>query len=304
MKFYKIALLFVLIYSCSSKKEIVTNSSKNGIETLKVKDSLIQEVILESTAKSKDPKIEDVTESPKKTIPKQNADNLLTIDYDVESITGSIKKPEHNAFNKLLKKYVSKNGNVNYKDFKNDHNALLNYISLISNNVPNDTWKKEDIMAFWINAYNAMTVDLILRHYPIKSIKDIEEPWKQRHWKLGDKWHNLNDIEHQILRKMNDPRIHFAIVCASMSCPKLSNEAFTALNVESKLTIATQEFINDSSKNKITKNSLELSKIFQWFTKDFKQHRSLIDFLNQYSEIEISKNAKKSFKNYNWNLNE
>ena len=124
-------------------------------------------------------------------------------------------------------------------------------------------------------------------------------------WKFGDKWLNLNDIEHQILRKMDEPRIHFAIVCASVSCPKLQNEAFTNDNLEEQLTNATKEFLTDNSKNRLSDNSIKLSKIFKWFGKDFKtKNSSLIDFLNQYSDITISSNAKKSYLDYNWDLNE
>jgi len=181
---------------------------------------------------------------------------------------------------------------------------LSNYIKSLSINTPTDIWTKEDKLSYWINAYNAMTVDLILRHYPIKSIKDIEKPWDQRHWKLGNKWYNLNDIEHKILRKMNEPRVHFAMVCASVSCPKLLNQAFTSPNLDKQLTDVTKAFLNDSTKNNLSQNSLKLSKIFQWFAKDFKENGSLIDFLNQYSKTKISVKAKKDFKNYNWNLNE
>jgi hypothetical protein len=103
---------------------------------------------------------------------------------------------------------------------------------------------------------------------------------------------------------MNEPRIHFAIVCASESCPKLQNEAFTASNLETLLTNSTKEFLSDSSKNEISTNRIRLSKIFKWFAKDFKQYRNLIDFLNLYSEVQISDTASKSFKDYNWDLNE
>ena len=103
---------------------------------------------------------------------------------------------------------------------------------------------------------------------------------------------------------MDEPRIHFAIVCASFSCPKLQNEAFTSVNLEKQLTSATKEFLNDSKRNEISASNLKLSKIFQWFAKDFKQEGSLIDFLNQYSDIKISPNAKKRFMDYNWDLNE
>jgi hypothetical protein len=102
---------------------------------------------------------------------------------------------------------------------------------------------------------------------------------------------------------MDEPRIHFAIVCASYSCPKLQNKAFYAENLEEQLTNATKEFLNDFERNEISENDLKLSKIFQWFTKDFKQNGSLIDFLNKYSDIQISETAKIKYKDYNWNLN-
>ena len=143
-----------------------------------------------------------------------------------------------------------------------------------------------------------------MRHYPIKSIKDIKDPWQQRFRKLGDKWYNLDEIEHQILRKMNEPRIHFAIVCASVSCPKLKNEAFIAPRLEAQLTQATKDFLNDTTKNQVTPNNVKLSKIFKWFAKDFKTEGSLIDFINLYAKNKIDKNAKISYLNYDWNLNE
>jgi hypothetical protein len=121
---------------------------------------------------------------------------------------------------------------------------------------------------------------------------------------LGEKWYNLDEIEHQILRKMNEPRIHFAIVCASYSCPKLQNEAFVASNLEQQLTKATKKFLNDPERNSISKDNLELSKIFKWFAKDFKRNGSLIDFLNQYTDVKISTKARINYKDYNWDLNE
>jgi len=211
---------------------------------------------------------------------------------------------DHGIFNDLLKKHVSSNGNVNYKGFKSDSKTLQSYIDLLKTHQPIDSWTKEDKFAYWINAYNALTIDLILRNYPTKSIKDIKDPWDQRLWQLGEKNYNLNDIEHKILRKMNEPRIHFAIVCASVSCPKLQNKAFTALNLEEQLTNATKEFLADTSKNELTENNIKLSKIFKWFKKDFEQNGSLIDFFNEYSEVSISNGAKKSYKDYNWDLND
>lgn len=210
----------------------------------------------------------------------------------------------HNVWNTLLQKHVTEDGVVNYKGFKKERTEIQNYITSLSENMPLETWSKEAKLVYWINAYNAMTVDLILRNYPTKSIKDISKPWNQRLWKLGNKWYNLDEIEHKILRKMNEPRIHFAINCASFSCPPLLNEAFTERNLEAQLTQVTKVFLADSRRNTITANKLEISKIFKWFSKDFKQNGSLIDFLNKYSDIKINANAKKKYKDYDWNLNE
>ena len=210
----------------------------------------------------------------------------------------------HNHWNKLLQKHVSKEGNVNYKGFKNDRLSLTAYIKSLGENMPTNRWSKEDKLAYWINAYNAMTVDLIIKKYPIKSIRNIFSPWKKRLWKLGKKWYNLNEIEHKILRKMNEPRIHFTIVCASYSCPKLSNKAYVAKDLELQLTKATKDFLSDPERNNLSENNIKLSKIFKWFSNDFKNDGTLIDFLNKYSDIKILNSAKKSFKKYNWDLNE
>jgi hypothetical protein len=155
-----------------------------------------------------------------------------------------------------------------------------------------------------MNAYNAMTIDLIIRSYPINSIKDLKKPWDQRLWKLGEKWYNLNEIEHQILRKMNDPRIHFGINCASFSCPPLLNTAFNASEVDAQLDKVAIRFINDPRRNSISKMNIEISEIFSWFAKDFKKDSSLSEFLNKYSKVQIHPKARKKFKKYDWSLNE
>ncbi|RED50214.1 DUF547 domain-containing protein [Seonamhaeicola aphaedonensis] len=220
----------------------------------------------------------------------------------LDKVTANVST-EHQLWNNLLEKYVSNDGLVDYQGFKKDYIKLEEYITVLQNSLPKKESSKNYKLAYWINAYNAFTVDLILRHYPIKSIKEINKPWKQRLWKLEDKWYNLDEIEHQILRKMNEPRIHFAIVCASYSCPKLQNEAFTTFNLETQLRNATKEFLSDTERNEISENELKLSKIFQWFSKDF-NNGSLIDYLNVYTDVSISEKAKISYKDYSWNLNE
>ena len=292
-------LFLVLITACSGSKKAIKISKSNE----KTEKEVVKKSEVEIT-----PKIsfetDEIIDIPDNYNPNQK------IKKDSSRFDKDLKKHErslHFLFDELLKKYVSDNGNVDYEGFKNSREKLLGYISILQNTFPKfDKLKpsKEQKLAYWINAYNALTIDLILQNYPLKSIKDIDKPWDQRLWKFGNKWLNLNDIEHQILRKMDEPRIHFAIVCASFSCPKLQNTAFTVSDIETQLTTATKEFLDDSTKNYISQNNLRLSKILKWFAKDFKTNGSLIDFLNKYTEIEISSKAKKSFKDYNWDLND
>ena len=251
----------------------------------------------EDDSKVETPKVVEV--NPSETMETSNKNENLSPKDDM-----NLEAFNHNDFNTLLEMYVSNQGNVNYKGFKKDISLLKNYIASLGDNMPTNSWSREDKLAYWINAYNAMTIDLIVRHYPTSSIKDIDKPWQQRYWKLGDKWYNLDEIEHQIIRKMGEPRIHFALVCAAKSCPKLHNKAFTAQTLEEDLSQLTRGFLADSSKNSISENTLKLSKIFKWFAKDFKENGSLIDFLNEYTDVTISSKAKKSFNDYYWDLNE
>ncbi|MBF2709610.1 DUF547 domain-containing protein [Flavobacterium soyangense] len=210
----------------------------------------------------------------------------------------------HSKWNELLQKHVSSKGNVDYKGFKKDALALQSYLDLLAKNTPEKSWSKNAVLAYWINAYNAFTVKLILDNYPIKSIKKINGPWDKEFFALGGKKYSLGEIEHKILRKMNEPRIHFAINCASFSCPNLANEAYTEAELEKQLSRAAKSFLNDASKNAISANKAELSQIFDWFSDDFKKNGTLIDFINKYSLVKMDDNAKISFKDYNWNLNE
>ena len=209
----------------------------------------------------------------------------------------------HKPFNDLLTTHVTNDGRVSYTGFKQHWGTLRAYIATLGEHLPTASWTTEDKLAYWMNAYNAMTIDLILRHQPLESIKDIKNPWDQRFWKLGDKYYNLDEIEHKILRKMDEPRIHFGINCASFSCPPLLNEAFVADNVNDQLDTVARKFINDSTRNTITPERLEISEIFNWFSKDFKKNGSLIDYINLYSDTQVVPNAKVRFKDYDWSLN-
>lgn len=292
-KLMYLLLLFVTCISCGTQQKTTENITA-------VNKSMIDSVNAQHDKPAKNDSINI-----------KNSELIVTSDSIVYNGTrefagtAEIVHFSHKAWNELLQKYVSDEGLVDYTGLKNDSQKLLFYLYDLRENEPTDDWSREEKLAYWINAYNAMTVDLILDSYPArKDIKEIRNPWKQRRWKIGDKVYNLDEIEHDILRKMNEPRIHFAINCASFSCPPLLNEAFTANKLETQFAKVTKEFINDSKRNTITKNELEISKIFRWFKEDFEQNGSLIDFLNKYSAIKIDKNADIDYKDYDWSLNE
>ena len=228
---------------------------------------------------------------------------LLFIVFSLHQI-----KAQTVIFNDLLQKHVSKDGIVDYKSFKIDEAKLGNYISYLEITSPEKNWSKNKQKAFWINAYNANTIKIILENYPLKSIMDIKQEgnsaWKIPFVKVGNKTYTLDYIEHEILRKtVFDPRIHVGVNCASGSCPKLSNTAFTEENIDSELTRLMKDFINDSSRNKISKDTIDISSIFDWFKDDFTKNSSLIAYLNTYSKTEINANAKISYLKYDWSLN-
>ncbi|MBL7814672.1 MAG: DUF547 domain-containing protein [Saprospiraceae bacterium] len=211
-------------------------------------------------------------------------------------------QPSHEAFDILLKKHVSSDGKVNYKNFKTDKTALENYIKTLIANVPQENWSKNDKMTYWINAYNALTINLIIQNYPLSKITDLDggKTWDVKRYTFGNKKLSLNDIENTILRPMSDARIHFAINCAAKSCPPLHNQAFTINNLNNLLDSRTKSFIN-SEANTLKTNEIKVSKIFDWYGKDF---GDLITYFNKYSKVKIGKTAKISFQEYDWRLNE
>lgn len=211
-------------------------------------------------------------------------------------------------FNNLLQTHVTDNGTVDYKSFKADEAKLNSYISYLEKTTPENSWSDNKKRAFWINAYNAYTIKIILENYPLKSILDIKQKgktaWKIPFAKVGGETYTLDHIEHKILRaKLFDPKIHVGVNCASGSCPKLGNVAFTEENIEAELTKLMKAFINDSSRNVLGKKKVQVSEIFNWFKADFTKEGSVIDYLNKYANTEIKSNAKISYLKYDWSLN-
>lgn len=184
----------------------------------------------------------------------------------------------HAPFDALLKSHV-KDGVVDYKGLKAREAALDAYLAVLDKTDP-ASLKREERLALWINAYNAFTLKLILKHTPgIGSIKDIPDRWNLEDWSVGGKRVSLDHIEHRILRKMGDPRIHFAIVCASKSCPDLVSEAYVPERLDAQLSAATRRFLADTQKGFRSgmkkgllggkKPVVHVSKILDWFGEDF-----------------------------------
>ena len=232
----------------------------------------------------------------------------------------------HKAFDSLLKKHVvlvdgGKASQVRYVDFARDRAALKAYLDVLSA-VPEAEfrgWTRPQQMAFLINAYNGYTVELILANYPLKSIKDIgsdlfSNRWKKKFFKLFGQDSYLDQIEHEMLRKpgaYNEPRVHFAVNCASIGCPMLREEAFVAERLEAQLEEQARRFLSDRSRNRLAAGRLEVSKIFDWFKEDFgvrerffaKYAAQLADGAEQQKLVADGK-APLSFLDYDWTLND
>lgn len=237
-------------------------------------------------------------------------------------LIGNTFGQDHKLFTEILNDLV-KNGLVDYDNLRND-DRLPKYLDQLSNTNIEELTRKEKL-AFWINAYNAYTLQVVVENYPIESIMELhtggriigyllgKTVWDKNFIEITGKKYNLNDIEHKILRKMNEPRIHFAIVCASISCPELRNEAYEANKLETQLDEQTKEFINDTLHNRFDLKNREakLSEIFNWFEEDFGNSKEdVLHYISNYLHEEIAYDIKNnlnkwdvSFMNYDWDLN-
>jgi len=237
----------------------------------------------------------------------------------------------HAQWEALTKKHVvwlprGHASQVDYGGFKADRKELKSYLDGLSAVTPSeyDGWKKPEKLAFLINAYNAYTVELILTEYPnIRSIKElgslITSPWKKRFFSLLGKPRSLDDVEHGMIRApgaFDEPRIHMAANCASIGCPALRSEAFVAARLDAQLEDSVVRFLSDRSRNRFKPQNgrLEVSKIFDWYGKDFAAKSGSVEaWLAQYADKFADeprdqqtirdKKAKLEFLDYDWALN-
>lgn len=274
----------------------------------------------------------------------QPSDNSLTIiSYSAEEMKSDKFDHTYSAYNSLLNKYLQ-NAKVDYQGFIKSRAAFEQFLKSIGavNEDDYQNWTEEQRLAYWINAYNAFTIKAIIDHFPIKrsfslvgifyapsnSILQIKGVWTKLKFRAVSRMVTLDEIEHQILRKkFNEPRIHMAINCASISCPDLSSEAYTADKLEVQLSEASSNFVNNPDKGVYIKQKngrVKLSKIFKWFGDDFipkygseklfknysLKENAVLDFVTNYIESEITKEylmnnkLKIGYLSYDWHLNE
>jgi hypothetical protein len=212
----------------------------------------------------------------------------------------------HDIFDALLRKHVNSSGNVNYGAFKKDKAKLVEYLDVLKNNPPQSSWSKNKEMAYWINLYNAFTIHSIVEKYPVSSVMDLEggKVWDKKKIVIAGKSLSLNNIEKDnLLKRFKEPRVHFAVNCAAASCPPLLNKAWTEDNVQRYYAKQAKAFINNSSYNSVSGKNIEASQIFNWYASDFGGSEQIIPYFQKYSDTEIKKNAKITFKEYDWKLN-
>ena len=203
---------------------------------------------------------------------------------------------------------------VDYKNLKNDSN-FNRLISRLGSAQLVSLKSREEKLVFWINTYNILAAKMVTDHYPIKSIKDagsiFSRVWKKNAGHVAGKERTLNEIEHEILRKMDEPRVHVAIVCASVSCPDLRLEAFNVNSLNEQLDDQMKVFLKSSEKGmKIDneKNRVYLSSIFKWFEDDFESRGGVLKFIANYVSPDVAKKLTRSgikiyYLEYNWGIN-
>ncbi len=199
-----------------------------------------------------------------------------------------------------------KNGRVTYKSIK-DNPAALNELLEMAKVISVSQDNAAEYQSFWINGYNLLVIDGIVKNYPIKSPLDKPGFFDGNKNEIGGTKITLNDIENKLLRKNfpKEPRFHFVLVCGGLGCPPIIDEAYTPSKLDTQLETQTKLALNDPNFIRVNKNKVKVSQIFEWYPGDFKQDgKKLVDFINQYKSEKLPEKAKVSYYPYDWTLNE
>lgn len=213
---------------------------------------------------------------------------------------------DHSAWHELLQQYVDDQGHVDYDGFQHARTSLDKYCQHLSEGPP--AGNRDEILAYWINAYNAFTIQAVLRFAPNNSLREADQLWKlgttvfdRKFFQIGKKGCSLNIIEHQVLRLMDEPRIHFAINCASGSCPALRPEAYNPKVLTDQLEAQTKHFLSDAKKNELQNDKWALSPLFLWYADDFGGVDGVRTFLEK--QTKLAAPQRLDYKDYDWTLN-
>lgn len=244
-----------------------------------------------------------------------------------ESSVVAAQPLSYQDYAEVLQDYVDASGRVDYEKLQNNRQKLDKFNAAIGSVPPNtyEFWTDEEKIAFLINAYNSLTLEAIVDNYPTESIRDIPGVWERKKFRVIGQEMTLNEIEHEILRKQfNEPRIHMALVCASIGCPKLRTEPFTGEKLNAQLDEQTKAFLAIPDNFRIDRDSerVYVSSIFKWFGKDFEKsygkeknfdnlngkETAFINFISQYlspteQEYLSLGGYKVSYLDYDWSLN-
>lgn len=246
-------------------------------------------------------------------------------DIVARSAEGSSARVDHSAWDTLLKTYVKPGDDglnrVDYANFRmHGHDTLKTYVATLARVDPARLDRKEQF-AWLANLYNSRTIDIVLDHYPVRSIKDISlggglfaaftgGPWKAKVVSVAGVSLSLDDIEHEILRKVfTDPRVHYAVNCASIGCPNLQTEAFTASRLDAQLDAAARAYVNHPRGVTVQGDRIVVSSIYEWFKADFGGNDAgVLRHLEGYAQPALATKIKSigaiSSHDYDWRLND
>lgn len=228
---------------------------------------------------------------------------------------------DHSAWDRLLKKRVNAIGEVDYAAIAKDRADLDHYTARLAEASPKSQPRlfsnRRHELAYWMNAYNALTTKGVVDGWPVKSVRDLGLLWgffRKNQFSVGGQTVSLNYIEHDVIRpRYQDPRIHFAIVCASLSCPRLDREAFRAETLDAHLDRLTREFFAERRNLYIdaAKNEVWLSKLLDWYGKDFETDgRTVLDYVKTLApeaarrRLDTMKSPRVRFFSYDWSIND
>lgn len=258
-----------------------------------------------------------------------NSNGLDVLGESTSTPTLMSKQPLNDEdYTEVLKKYLDASGRVDYGQLKRDRKKLDQFNAGIASVSPSayNAWTDPEKIAFLLNAYNALTLEVIINHYPTKSIREISGVWDRLEFTVVGQKITLNAIEHETLRKkFNEPRIHMALVCASIGCPKLRKEPYTAEKLNTQLDQQARIFLASPSNFRIDRETgkVYVSSLFKWFGEDFQKNygkpeniqglndkeAAIVNFISRYvspddrTYLEQGK-YQINYLNYDWSLND